>query len=411
MPESSAKSPRFDGQRANLPQPFPRTIGPNASKYIQEVIDSGLAIDMSGRFEKAFAEALGVKHCIATPGCTPALHMLALALDWKPGDEVIVSPITDYGTVQGILAQNIIPVFADTEPGTINFGPRTIEACISERTRGILCVHKTGIINDMDPINEIAKKHGLIVLEDCCQAVFGQYKGRLAGTLGDAAGFSFDAEKTLGSDIGGCMVTNSDVIADRVRYMGQTRGGVMKAHYGRQHADIGYAYRMTNCTAAICLAQLEIIREQVAQRDRMARYLYSLFAKIPGITPLPIPETTNVFSCWMIGISIDPSKIHCSTESFAEQLADAGIVGAGMGSYYLMPEALTCLHKKVEGGLFPYSTPPASKQYNYSAASCPEAAKFLKTFVRWSTFCEKYTEQDCELTAEVVAHVVKVNQP
>ncbi|MCL4219128.1 MAG: aminotransferase class V-fold PLP-dependent enzyme, partial [Candidatus Hydrogenedentes bacterium] len=280
-----------------LPVSFPRTIGPNAGKYVQEVIDSGMTVDMMGRFEKAFAERLGVKHCIATPGCTPALHVLALSCDWQPGDEVIVSPVTDYGTVQGIMAQGFIPVFADTEPGTINFSPETVEACVTDRTRGIVCVHMTGIMNDMDGITAVAEKHDLLVIEDACQAVMGRYKGQLAGTLGHAAGFSFDAEKTMGADVGGCLVTNDDALAERARYMGQSRGAVMQPHFGRLHADIGYAYRMPNCTAAICLAQLEIIDEQVAHRDAMARLIYKHLGEIPGITPLPLPDYMDVYSC------------------------------------------------------------------------------------------------------------------
>jgi perosamine synthetase len=186
-----------------LPTAFPRTMGPNAAKYVQEVLDSGLTCDMTGRFEQALARELGVKHVIATPGCTPALATLAAAFGFEPGDEIIVSPITDYGTLQGLVRENYIPVFPDTEPGTVNISAETIEPCITDRTRVILVVHKTGLICDMDPINELAERHGLIVYEDACQAVFGEYKGRLAGTLASAAGFSFDAEKTMGSDVGG----------------------------------------------------------------------------------------------------------------------------------------------------------------------------------------------------------------
>jgi dTDP-4-amino-4,6-dideoxygalactose transaminase len=398
------------GETGKLPTPFPRTLGPNAMMYLQEVIDSGLTCDMMGRFERAFADAMGVKHCIATPGCTPALHVLAMACGWAPGDEVIVSPITDYGTVQGIIAENIIPIFADTAPNSINFSAETIECCISDRTRGILCVHMTGLINDMDAINSLAKRRGLMVIEDVCQAVFGEYKGRVAGTLGHAAGFSFDSEKTMGSDVGGCMVTNDDALAERARYMGHSRGAVMKPHFGRLHADVGYAYRMPGCTAAICLAQLEIIRDQVAHRDAMARLLYQYLAEIPGITPLVIPDYVNVYSCWMTGFNIDPGAFRCSPEDFAAQLADAGVPGAGMGEYYLMPAALTCLHKKVREGVFPYRVPPASRIPDYSSASCPNAAAFLKTFIRWSTFCEKYQPEHCELAAQTVADVAKRNR-
>ncbi len=399
------------GEVGKLPTPFPRDIGPNAMKYVREVVESGLTADMMGRFELAFAEALGVRHCIATPGCTPALHVLALACGWDPGDEIIISPVTDYGTMHGFVAEDIIPVFPDTAPGSINFSPDTIEPCITNRTRGILCVHMTGIINDMDGINALAAKHGLMVIEDACQSVFGEYKGRVAGALGHAAGFSFDAEKTMGSDIGGCMVTNDDSLAERARYMGQSRGAVMKPHYGRLHAEAGYAYRMPNCTAAICLAQLEVIREQVAHRDKMARLLYGLLDEIPGVTPLRIPDDTNVYSCWMAGFNIDNAAFRCSTEEFATQVAEAGIPGAGTGRYYLMPEAVTYLERNAAAvvKVYPYSSPPASREYSYSIANYPNAVAFLDTFVRWSTFCEKYQPEHCELAAAIVREVADRN--
>ncbi|GMW01347.1 MAG: hypothetical protein AMXMBFR84_24840 [Candidatus Hydrogenedentota bacterium] len=388
-----------------LPNPFPRTIGPNALKYVQEVVESGLTVDMIGRFEQAFAKEMGVKYCIATPGCTAALHVLMLASGFKPGDEIIVSPITDYGTVQGLLAEDLVPVFADTEPGSINFSARTIEACVTPRTRAILCVHKTGIINDMDPINELARNHGLKVYEDACQAVFGEYKGRLAGTLGDAACFSFDAEKTMGSDIGGCMVTIDPELYERARFAGQNRAGVMKAHFGRTHTEVGYAYRMPNCTAAICLAQLEVIREQVAHRDKMARLLLQKLGEIPGITPLQIPDYLNVFSCWMMGFNIDPAAFNCTTEEFALTLADAGVPGAGIANYYLMADGLVLLHDR--RGQYPYSVPPASKEPVYGEAVCHTGREFLRTFIRWSSFCEKYQSHHCELAANLVAHVAE----
>ena len=191
----AATQQEFDGP---LPQPFPREIGPRAMEYLAEVVDSGLTCDMVGRFEQAFAEAHGVAHCIATPGCTPALAVLAAAFGFEPGDEIVVSSVSDYGTVQGLISAGYIPVFADAAPGTINVSAETIEACISERTRAILVVHLTGLICDMDAINEVAARHGLVVYEDACQAVFGCYKGRYAGTLSTAGAFSFDSEKTMG---------------------------------------------------------------------------------------------------------------------------------------------------------------------------------------------------------------------
>lgn len=393
-----------------LPTQFPRIMGPNCMKYLQEVIDSGLTSNMTTRFEEDFAKEYGVKHCIATPGCTPALHLLAAAFPFEPGDEIIVSPVTDYGTIQGLIAENYIPVFADTAPGTINLSAETIEPCITDRTRAILTVHKTGLICEMDAINALAEKHDLIVYEDACQAVFGEYKGRLAGTLSKAAGFSFDAEKTMGSDVGGCVITNDDELAERIRFIGQSRGAQMKPHFGRLHTELGYAFRMPLCTAAVCLGQLEIIRDQVRQRDRMARLITEKLAEIPGIIPLPIPASTTVYSCWMIGFNIDRDLFSCTTEEFAEQLAEAGVPGAGMGQYYLMPEAVTFLQEYAEMKVYPFSMPPASREYHYDDSTCPNAHQFLETWIRWATFCERYQPEHCELAAQLVRQVAERNR-
>lgn len=399
----------FEGLTGELPNPFPREIGPNAMKYLQEVVDSGLTCDMSGRFEQAFAKEMGVKHCIATPGCTTAFAMLAAALDFEPGDEIIVSPITDYGSIQGLITENYIPVFADTMPGTVNIGVETIEPCITDRTRAILAVHKTGIICDMDPINELAKKHGLSVYEDVCQAVFGQYKGRLAGTMSLAAAFSFDCEKTMGSDIGGCIVTNDDDLDLQMRFMGHSRGAGAKEGFGRFHTAAGYTYRMPHCTAAVSLAQLEIIRDQVAHVDKMIRLMFQLIGQIPGITTIPIPDYLDVYSAWIFGMSIDPDQFTCTAAEFAKQLADEGIPGAGLGKYYLMPDACAFLEENARKKVYPYSMPPASREYHYAGA-CPTARKFLETWIRWTTFCEKYQPEHCELAAKIVRRVAEKNR-
>ncbi len=394
----------------NLPQPFPRTMGANCLTYLKEVVASGLQCDMVGRFEAAFAKEMGVKHCIGTPGCTAALNILTAALDMQPGDEIIVSPITDYGTVMGLLKENFIPVFPDTEPGTPLISARTIAPHISTRTRAILAVHITGSICDMDPIRALGKKRGLTVIEDVCQAAFGTYKGRLAGTLGDVAAFSFDSEKTLGSDVGGCAITNDDALAEQIRFIGQSRGGQMVKGLGRVHAANGYALRMTQSTAAITLAQLEIIRPAVAHIDRMIRLITDKLADIPGIIPLSIPDYMEVYSCWMAGFRIDPHAFQCDAESFARQVADAGLTGAGLGKYYLMPAALPFLTDKAEKRIFPFSKPPASYTYHYGADTCPNAHNFLTHFIRWTTFCEKYQPEHCDRVAQIVAAVADQNR-
>jgi dTDP-4-amino-4,6-dideoxygalactose transaminase len=396
--------------KGKLPLPYPRTMGPNALKYLQEVVDSGLTTDMPERFERTFAARMGAKHCIGTPGCTAALSVLAAALKLAPGDEVVFSSITDYGTVLGFVRENLIPVFADTALGSVNVDARTIEAVLTDRTRAIVVVHKTGLMCDMDPIVALAKKRGLMLIEDVCQATFSKYKGKLAGTFGDAAAFSFDSEKTVGSDIGGCLITNNDALNENARLMAHSRAGEMRPNFGRIHVAPGYAYRMPMCTAAITLAQLEIADENVAKRDRMIRVLYKHLAEIPGITPLAIPSYQDVYSCWMAGFNIDRKQFNISVDDFANQVAEAGIAGAGTGRYYLMPAALPFLTKAAREQTYPYSQPPASRRIEYTGDSCPNAQAFLETFIRFSTFNDRYTEEHCQIAADIVRSVADRNR-
>ena len=393
-----------------VPPLFPRTIGLNSLKYVQEVLDSGLSCDSVGKFEQAFAAELGVKHCIATPTCTTAMAALSLAFDFDPGDEVIISPLTDYGTVYGVLMHNYIPVFPDTAPGTVNFSAATIEPCITDRTRAILAVHKCGLPNDMDPINELAAKHGLIVYEDICQAIFSEYKGRIVGTLGTASAFSLDSEKTFSSDKGGCIATDDDELAEKVRFLSSGRAGVDVPHFGRTHTAFGHAYDMSRMTAALCLGQLETIRAQVAKIDRTVRLITEKLSSIDGITPLPIPDYVTKYSAWMSSFSIDPEAFKCTGEEFAAQVLEAGINGAGQGKYYLMPAALPFLQQYVDANKYPFSRPPASRVYHYSSATCPTAWAFLENWVRTCSISEKWEDEHVEMIAAIVEEVADRNR-
>ena len=143
----------------------------------------------------------------------------------------------------------------------------------------------------------------------------------------------------------------------------------------------------------------------VEQRDKMIRLLSEKLSQISGIIPLPIPDYMNVYSCWMAGFSIDADAFTCDADTFAKAVADGGIPGAGLGRYYLIPAALPFLNEKANNKVFPYSMPPASRAYTYDGDSCPNAQEFLETYVRWSSFCERYEPEHCDLATHIVETV------
>lgn len=389
--------------KIGLPTVFPREMGPNAMKYLQEVVDSGLTSDMTARFERILAEAHGRKYCMMTPGCTNALFALFTALDFQPGDEIIVSPIADYGDLCGLLFENYIPVFCDTEPETGLISARTIEPCITERTKAILAVNFFGLTCDFDPIMELARKHEILVIEDVCQSILATYKERLSGTLADIAVFSFDSEKTLGGDMGGAVVTDDEDLYLRIVNRALARGAKDFPGFGRKHLYRGVALRAPQCTAATTMANWEILPRQVDHRRKMARLLDGKLEQIAGVLPYRVPKNQE-HSYWMYGFSVDPAAFACTAAELAAELNEAGIP-CGQGKYYVLPAGVPFLAENVENAVYPFNVPVASRKVDYEASRvCPNAVAFMDHYIRW-LWTEKYTESDVELMGSIIREV------
>ena len=398
----------FSGASKELPDVFPRTMGPNTLRYLKEVVDSGLRSDIAKRFNEKMAQMHGVEHALGFPGCTPALFAAAMAVNGEPGDEVIISSIADYGSVMGFLYENFVPVFADTEPGTALISARTIEPHITDRTRAIVAVHFLGLPCDMDPIMALAKKHNLMVIEDVCQAILSRYKGRIAGSIGDIGTFSFDSEKTCGADTGGALITNNTELFEKVTFLTQSRGAVGVPGFGRTHMQRGNALRISQCTAATCLGNLEILEEQVVNRTAMARLLDDQIREVPGIEVYDVPED-RTHSYWLYGFRIDPDQFTCTPQEFAGQMREEGIPNVGLGRYYLMNSGIKFLSEYVKTGVYPFSVPPASRGIDYSPDTTPNARNFLDTFIRWF-WTEKYDEGNIVTISKIIRHVAERNR-
>lgn len=242
-----------------------------------------------------FAAFVGVKHCIPTNSGTAALHMAVASVGIEPGDEVIVPAFTFWASAAAVMHHNAIPVFVDIDPRTHCIDPARIEEKITERTKAVMPVHIHGLCADMDAVGEIARSHDLKVIEDSCQAHGALYKGRAAGTLGDAAGFSLQVTKPLSSGSeGGLFVTNDDDIRHRaalVQYFGENiEAGSERSTQEYNASSVGWMYRGDVFGQAFTRSQLRRLDElNQARIDNCAR-LTSLIADIPGVSSPYVPE-------------------------------------------------------------------------------------------------------------------------
>jgi perosamine synthetase len=219
-------------------------------------------------FEAAFAQVCGTRHAIACANGTAGLHLLMLDAGVGPGDEVITTPFSFIASSNCILMAGGTPVFVDIDPETWNIAPGRIEAAITPRTKVLLPVDVFGQAADMDAIRHIAQKHDLSVIEDSCEALGGQYKGRPAGSLGDAGVFGFYPNKQITTGEGGMIVTDDDRLAGLCRSLRNQGRDPDSGWLG--HVRLGYNYRLSDIHCALGLAQLHRLSEILAVRDRVA---------------------------------------------------------------------------------------------------------------------------------------------
>ena len=401
------------GSENPLPRVFPRYVPDSAYDNVREVLDGGVASNFLSRFEDAFAEATGTKYCVSIANCTAALHSLYAGLGVGPGDEVAVSPITDFGTIAGIIAQGAIPIFPDVDVRTGNVTAETIEKVLSPRTAAIVAVHFYGLLCPMEEIVALGKSRNITVAEDVCQAPLANYSGQnvkgKAGSLGDVGGFSFDAEKHLTADHGGAVTTDDKDIADKVRSFALTRGAVTYPNYGRKHESFGLNYRFGQFQAGLALAELEVLEEQNERRRQGAAHLSSLIDEIDGLTsPYIPPGSDHIY--WLYHVRLDLDQFSCSIWDFAKALAAEGLTpGAGPAPYYLVPDSHTFMQDKAHvagrsGWPWDHPMNEFAKDIEYSAAMCPQGKEHLDTTIRW-TWTDKHSAEDIEDMATMFAKV------
>jgi len=275
-------------------------IGDKEIENVVEVLKSGMIAQgpKVEEFEQKFADWVGAKYGIAVNSGTAALHTALLACDIGEGDEVITTPFTFIASGNAIVYTGAKPVFADIDLKTYTMDPDSIEDLITENTKAILPVQLYGQSADMDRINEIAEKYGLIVIEDAAQAHGATFKGQKVGSMGDMSCFSFYPTKNMTTSEGGIITTDDEDLAEQARIF-RAHGASVRYH----HDAIGYNFRMTDISAAIGLAQLEKIDEFNNKRIANAAYLNEGLKDVDGIiTPYCADDSKHVYHQYTIRV-------------------------------------------------------------------------------------------------------------
>lgn len=291
---------------------------------VGEVLESQICImgPRVAELEEQVAQLSGSRYAVGMSSGTDALLASLMALGIGPGDEVITSPFTFFATAGSIARVGARSVFVDIEPRTFNIDPRRIEQAITPRTKAIIPVHLFGQMCDMDPIMEVARKHGLFVIEDAAQAISASYKGRKAGSIGTVGCFSFFPSKNLGgAGDGGMVVTNDPEVYERLLLM-RSHGSNPKYY----HKVIGGNFRLDPIQAAVLLVKLPHLNAWSEARRRNAEAYNRIFAGSRIKTPWVHPDMVSIYNQYVIRA---PQR-----DALVQHLKDATI---GVEIYYPVP--------------------------------------------------------------------------
>ncbi len=324
---------------AFIPLCVPEIRG-NEWAYIKECLDTNWVSSVGAyvdRFERSLADRVGARYAVATASGTAALHTALMVAGVRADDEVLISTLTFIAPANAIRYMGAWPVFIDSEHGFWEMDPALVAKFLDEgcerrggvlvnrntgrRVSAIVPVHVLGHPVDMEPILEIARRHGLVVIEDATESLGASYRGTSVGRLGDIACFSFNGNKLVTTGGGGMIVTDREEWARRARYL-TTQAKDDPVEF--VHDEIGYNYRLTNIQAAMGVAQLERLDEYVAAKRRIASGYEAALGRIPGITCMrQAPWAESVY--WMYTILIDEQSFGMDSRALLGWLGERKI--------------------------------------------------------------------------------------
>jgi perosamine synthetase len=308
-------------KKINLSAPW---IDERDEELVLEVLRSGwLSLGPTGaRFEALFADAVGAPHCAAVSSGTAGLHLCVRLAGIGPGDEVITSPYSFVASANCAIYEGATPIFADIDPQTFNLDPAAVEAAITPRTKAIVGVDIFGYPCELDPLLELCERHGLAFIEDACEALGAQYKGRSLGSHGHPAVWAFYPNKQMTTGEGGAVTTGS---ADEHELLVSLRNqGRLETSSWLQHGRLGYNYRLDDLSAALGIGQLEKLNRILEARGAVAAVYAELLADV-GVE-LPLPDDADHVRSWFVYVVKLPEGV--DRNGVMARLAAEGVASA-----------------------------------------------------------------------------------
>ncbi len=321
-----------------------------------------------------FRKLYPFKHVFPCSSGTAALHIAVAALHLRPGDEVIVPPITDMGSVIGILYQQCVPVFADLDPRTYNLDPAAVRRAITSKTRAIIAVHLAGNPADLTALSAIAKEHNLILIEDSAQSWGAKHRGTPVGLVGDFGCYSLNDFKHIACGDGGIVATNSETYGPGLSKWGDK--SYDRVNGGREVEELAPNYRISEPQSAVAAAQLTKLPDIVTRRHRAGSLLTSLLEGTPGLL-LPTVASGDTHSYWFYMLRLELARFSVPRAEIAAALNAEGVpCGAG---YIPRPVYQYPVFQKHNffGGAWPVRDSGLTKM-DYRAVSCPVSEAILQ---------------------------------
>ena len=399
------KVPAIAGGSPAKTVPYTRStrFGDEELQQLKEALEQQTLFYSTGKkvfaFEAMMAEMHNVPYAISCTSGTAGIHAATMALGISPGDEVIVTPITDMGSLIPILFQGGVPVFADLDPHAYCVTPESVEAVMTDKTRAVIAVHLWGNACDMYRLKKLCKAKGVSLIEDCAQAWGCTYDGKPIGTIGDIGCFSVNDFKHISCGDGGMVITSDKTLANRIR-MSTDKSYSREPGASRNPFFLAANYRMTELQGAVGVAQLPKLESIVSRRRSWCEALTKEIKDIKGIN-VPIPTDKCNPSWWFYMMRIDPAILGADADQFAEALGKEGICA---GAHYLNDPVYN-YPIFTEHTAFDHADHPFTAR-KYHMGLCPVAEEILDTCVLIS-INEGYTKQDLDETVDGINKCVR----